>query len=289
MITAQLVNELRTKTGAGMMDCKKALVETEGDIEKAIDYVRENGIAKAAKKADRIAAEGVSKVFTDGNKALILELNCETDFVSSNEKFGELVDEVGEALIKSDAKTLEEALEVKAGEGTINDLIIAKTATIGEKLSLRRITVLEKGDDEVFGSYVHMGGKIAALTLLKGANEEVAKDVAMQAAAMRAEYVKEDDVPEDRIEREKKVFKEQAMEEGKPADIAEKMVMGRLKKFFKEICLVDQEFIKDSSMNIKTYVKNAGGEVLDMVRYEVGEGIEKREDNFAEEVMSQIK
>ena len=289
MITAQLVNELRTKTGAGMMDCKKALVETEGDIEKAIDYLREKGIAKAAKKADRIAAEGVSKVFTDGNKALILELNCETDFVSSNEKFGELVDEVGEALIKSDAKTLEEALEVKAGEGTINDLIIAKTATIGEKLSLRRITVLEKGDDEVFGSYVHMGGKIAALTLLKGANEEVAKDVAMQAAAMRAEYVKEDDVPEDRIEREKKVFKEQAMEEGKPADIAEKMVMGRLKKFFKEICLVDQEFIKDSSMNIKTYVKNAGGEVLDMVRYEVGEGIEKREDNFAEEVMSQIK
>lgn len=289
MITAQLVNELRTKTGAGMMDCKKALVETEGDIEKAIDYLREKGIAKAAKKADRIAAEGVSKVFIDGNKALILELNCETDFVSSNEKFGELVDEVGEALIKSDAKTLEEALEVKAGEGTINDLIIAKTATIGEKLSLRRITVLEKGDDEVFGSYVHMGGKIAALTLLKGANEEVAKDVAMQAAAMRAEYVKEDDVPEDRIEREKKVFKEQAMEEGKPADIAEKMVMGRLKKFFKEICLVDQEFIKDSSMNIKTYVKNAGGEVLDMVRYEVGEGIEKREDNFAEEVMSQIK
>lgn len=289
MITAQLVNELRTKTGAGMMDCKKALVETEGDIEKAIDYLREKGIAKAAKKADRIAAEGVSKVFTEGNKALILELNCETDFVSSNEKFGELVDEVGNTVLASDAKTLEEALEVKAGEGTINDLIIAKTATIGEKLSLRRIAVLEKNDDEVFGSYVHMGGKIAALTLLKGANEEVAKDVAMQAAAMRAEYVKEEDVPEDRIEREKKVFKEQAMEEGKPADIAEKMVVGRLKKFFKEICLVDQEFIKDSSMNIKTYVKNAGGEVLDMIRYEVGEGIEKREDNFAEEVMSQIK
>ena len=289
MITAQLVNELRTKTGAGMMDCKKALVETEGDIEKAIDYLREKGIAKAAKKADRIAAEGVSKVFNEGNKALILELNCETDFVSSNEKFGELVDEVGKAIIASDAKTLEEALEVKSGEGTINDLIIAKTATIGEKLSLRRIAVLEKNDDEVFGSYVHMGGKIAALTLLKGANEEVAKDVAMQAAAMRAEYVKEEDVPEDRIEREKKVFKEQAMEEGKPAEIAEKMVVGRLKKFFKEVCLVDQEFIKDSSMNIKTYVKNANGEVLDMIRYEVGEGIEKREDNFAEEVMSQIK
>lgn len=289
MITAQLVNELRTKTGAGMMDCKKALVETEGDIEKAVDYLREKGIAKAAKKADRIAAEGVSKVFTEGNKALILELNCETDFVSSNEKFGELVDEVGKAILASDAKTLEEALEVKADEGTINDLIIAKTATIGEKLSLRRIAVLEKSDDEVFGSYVHMGGKIAALTLLKGANEDVAKDVAMQAAAMRAEYVKEEDVPEDRIEREKAIFKEQAIEEGKPEDIAEKMVVGRLKKFFKEICLVDQEFIKDSSVNIKTYVKNAGGEVLDMIRYEVGEGIEKKEDNFAEEVMSQIK
>ena len=288
MITAKMVNELRQTTGAGMMDCKKALVETNGDMEKAVDYLREKGIAKAAKKQDRIAAEGVSKVFADGNKAVILELNCETDFVSSNEKFGELVDAIGNAILKSDATTLEEALEAKTDEGTVSELITAKTATIGEKLSLRRIEVVTKEDDEVFGSYIHMGGKIAALTVVKGASEDVAKDVAMQAAAMKPEFLDEDSVPADRVEKEKQVLKEQAMEEGKPADIAEKMVTGRLKKFFKEICLVNQAFIKDSDIDVKTYVKNNGGNVTKMVRYEVGEGMEKREENFAEEVMNQI-
>ena len=288
MITAKMVNELRQTTGAGMMDCKKALVETNGDMEKAVDYLREKGIAKAAKKQDRIAAEGVSKVFADGNKAVILELNCETDFVSSNEKFGELVDAIGNAILKSDATTLEEALEAKTDEGTVSELITAKTATIGEKLSLRRIEVVTKEDDEVFGSYIHMGGKIAALTVVKGASEEVAKDVAMQAAAMKPEFLDEESVPADRVEKEKQVLKEQAMEEGKPADIAEKMVTGRLKKFFKEICLVNQAFIKDGDIDVKTYVKNNGGNVTKMVRYEVGEGMEKREENFAEEVMNQI-
>ena len=288
MITAKMVNELRQTTGAGMMDCKKALVETNGDMEKAVDYLREKGIAKAAKKQDRIAAEGVSKVFADGNKAVILELNCETDFVSSNEKFGELVDAIGNAILKSDATTLEEALEAKTDEGTVSELITAKTATIGEKLSLRRIEVVTKEDDEVFGSYIHMGGKIAALTVVKGASEDVAKDVAMQAAAMKPEFLDEDSVPADRVEKEKQVLKEQAMEEGKPADIAEKMVTGRLKKFFKEICLVNQAFIKDGDIDVKTYVKNNGGSVIKMVRYEVGEGMEKREENFAEEVMNQI-
>ena len=288
MITAKMVNELRQTTGAGMMDCKKALVETNGDMEKAVDYLREKGIAKAAKKQDRIAAEGVSKVFADGNKAVILELNCETDFVSSNEKFGELVDAIGNAILKSDATTLEEALEAKTDEGTVSELITAKTATIGEKLSLRRIEVVTKEDDEVFGSYIHMGGKIAALTVVKGASEDVAKDVAMQAAAMKPEFLDEESVPADRVEKEKQVLKEQAMEEGKPAEIAEKMVTGRLKKFFKEICLVNQAFIKDGDIDVKTYVKNNGGSVIKMVRYEVGEGMEKREENFAEEVMNQI-
>jgi len=288
MITAKMVSELREKTGAGMMDCKKALVETNGDMEKAIDYLKEKGISKAAKKSSRIAAEGVSKIFIKDDKALIIEVNCETDFVSSNEKFQSFVDSIGNAILNSDAKTLEDALKVKMDSGTVEDEIISNTATIGEKLSLRRIEVLEKSTDEIFGSYIHMGGKIAALTLLKGANEDVAKDVAMQAAAMKPEFLKEDDVPEDRVAKEKEILKAQAMEEGKPEDIAEKMVTGRLKKFFKDICLVDQAFIKDSGIDVKTYVKNNNGEILKMVRYEVGEGMEKRKDDFAEEVMSQI-
>ena len=289
MITAKMVNELRTMTGAGMMDCKKALVETNGDINAAVDYLREKGIAKAAKKADRIAAEGLAKVFIKDNKAVVIEVNSETDFVSKNENFVSLVDEIGNAILDSDATTLEEALKVKASEGTVEELIVSKTATIGEKLSLRRVEVVTKNDDEVFGSYLHMGGKIASLTVLKGANEDVAKDVAMQAAAMKPEYLNEESVPQDRVEKEKEVLKEQAMEEGKPADIAEKMVVGRLKKFFKEICLVDQAFIKDGDIDVKTYVKNNGGEVVNMVRYEVGEGMEHRSENFADEVMSQIK
>ena len=289
MITAKMVNELRTMTGAGMMDCKKALVETNGDINAAVDYLREKGIAKAAKKADRIAAEGLAKVFIKDNKAVVIEVNSETDFVSKNENFVSLVDEIGNAILDSDATTLEEALKVKASEGTVDELIVSKTATIGEKLSLRRVEVVTKNDDEVFGSYLHMGGKIASLTVLKGANEDVAKGVAMQAAAMKPEYLNEESVPQDRVEKEKEVLKEQAMEEGKPADIAEKMVAGRLKKFFKEICLVDQAFIKDGDIDVKTYVKNNGGEVVNMVRYEVGEGMEHRSENFADEVMSQIK
>ena len=289
MITAKMVNELRGITGAGMMDCKKALVETNGDMDKAVDYLREKGTIKAAKKADRIAAEGLAKVFVKDNKAIILELNCETDFVSSNENFKNLVDEIGNAILDSDASSLEEALKVKVKDNTVEELIVNSTATIGEKISLRRVEFVTKKDTEVFGSYIHMGGKIATLTVLEGANEEVAKDVAMQAAAMKPEYLKEEDVPSERVESEKKILKEQAMSEGKPAEIAEKMVTGRLKKFFKEICLVDQAFIKDGDIDVKTYVKNNKGEVLNMIRFEVGEGMEKREDNFAEEVMSQIK
>ena len=289
MVDAKTVAELRAKTGAGMMDCKKALSETNGDINAAIDYLREKGIAKAAKKESRIAAEGLANVYINGNKAVILEVNSETDFVSKNEEFTSMLDTIGNTILNSNAKTVEEALELPCEEGTIKDLIIAKTAKIGEKLSLRRIEVIEKTDDETFGSYLHMGGKIAVLTVLTGANEEVAKDVAMQAAAMKPEFVREDEIPTDRVEKERAIFKEQAMNEGKPAEIAEKMVEGRLKKFFKEICLVSQSFIKNGDIDVATYVKNNGGEVKSMIRYEVGEGMEKRNDNFAEEVMNQVK
>ena len=289
MITAKMVSELREKSGAGMMDCKKALVETNGDMEKAMEFLREKGISKAQKKSSRIAAEGISKIFIKDNKAIIIEVNCETDFVSSNEKFQSFVSLIGEAILNSDATTVEDALKVETKEGSVEDVIISNTATIGEKLSLRRFEVLEKSDDEVFGEYIHMGGKIAAITVVKGKNEEVAKDVAMQAAAMKPEYLDESEVPEDRIEKEKEILKVQAIEEGKPAEIAEKMVAGRIKKFFKDICLVDQAFIKDSGMDVKTYLKNNDSEITKMVRYEVGEGMEKRKDDFAEEVMSQIK
>lgn len=288
MIDAKSVAELRAKTGAGMMDCKKALTETNGDMDAAVDYLREKGIAKAAKKESRIAAEGLANVYVKGNKAVILEVNSETDFVSKNEEFTSMLDTIGNALLDSDAKTLEDALNVNTPDGTVSELIVAKTAKIGEKLSLRRIEVLEKNDNETFGSYLHMGGKIAVLTLLEGANAEVARDVAMQAAAMKPEFVSEDEIPADRVERERNIFKEQAMNEGKPADIAEKMVEGRVKKFFKEICLINQAFIKDGDIDVKTYVANNGGKVLKMVRFEVGEGMEKRNDNFAEEVMNQI-
>ena len=290
MITAKDVNELRSQTGAGMMDCKKALTECNGDIEAAVNWLREKGIAKAAKKADRIAAEGLANVIIDGNKAAIIEVNCETDFVTKNAEFVELVETIAKTALANDAKSLDEvnALAVEGTEGTVADLVVAKTAKIGEKLSLRRIEVVTKTDSENFGSYIHMGGKIAVLIVTEGANEECAKDVAMQAAAMKPAYLKADEVPAEVIENEKEVLKAQAIEEGKPADIAEKMVAGRISKYYKENCLVDQEFVKDSSMDVKTFVKNNGGEVNAMYRYEVGEGMEKRSENFAEEVAKQL-
>ena len=288
-VTAAMVKELREKTGAGMMDCKKALAECNGDITASIDWLREKGIAKSAKKESRIAAEGLANIYVKENKAVILEVNSETDFVSKNEEFTGMIDTIGAYILDSNAKTLEEALKVNTLDGTIEDLIVAKTAKIGEKLSLRRLEVVEKSDDEVFGSYLHMGGKIAVLTVLKGANESVAKDVAMQAAAMRPSYVFTTDVPEEVLENERKIQKEIAMSEGKPADIAEKMVEGRIKKFYKEVCLAEQPFIKDGDMSVAQYVAKNNGQIITMIRYEVGEGMEKRNDNFAEEVMSQVK
>ena len=288
-ITASMVKELRELTGAGMMDCKKALAETNGDMESAVNWLREKGIAKSAKKEARIAAEGLANIYIDGDKAVILEVNSETDFVSKNEEFISMIDTIGATLLKSNATTVDEAKELMTPDGTINELIVNKTAKIGEKLSLRRFAIVNKTADEFFGSYIHMGGKIAALTVIKGANSDVAKDVAMQAAAMKPLYTFPSEVPADVLDNEKAVLKEQAMNEGKPADIAEKMVEGRIKKFYKEICLSEQAFIKDGDLSVEKYVTNNGGEIKSMIRYEVGEGMEKRNDNFAEEVMNQVK
>ena len=289
MVTAQMVKDLREKTGAGMMDCKKALAETNGDLAAAEEFLREKGIAKANKKESRIAAEGLAAIYAEDKKAVILEVNSETDFVSKNEEFKSMIDSIGAALLKSDAKTLEEALELPCEDGTIHDLIVTKTAKIGEKLSLRRFEIVALNDGDVLGSYIHMGGRIASLVVLKGGNEEVAKDVAMQQAAMKPEYVFIADVSEEVVAKEREIQKELAISEGKPADIAEKMVEGRIKKFYKEICLVEQAFIKDGSMSVSDYVKNNNGEIIKAIRYEVGEGMEKRSDDFAAEVMNQVK
>ena len=288
-VTASMVKELREASGAGMMDCKKALAECNGDMDKAIDWLREKGIAKSAKKESRIAAEGLANIYVEGNKAVIVEVNSETDFVSKNEEFRAMIDTIGKTILNSDAKTVEEALELPCEEGTIKDLIVAKTAKIGEKLSLRRIEVIEKEDNGSFGAYLHMGGKIAVLTLLDGANEEVAKDVAMQVAAMRPLYLNPEDVPADVLENERKILREQVINEGKNPEMADKIVNGKINKYYKEVCLNEQAFVKDGNVDIKTYVKNNNGKVVKMIRFEVGEGMEKRNDNFAEEVMNQVK
>ena len=288
MVSASLVKNLRELTGAGMLDCKKALEACNGSIDEATTWLREKGISKAAKKADRIAAEGLAAVMIEGNTAVVIEVNSETDFVSKNEEFTEMIKNIGETILNSDAKTLEEANELAFEDGTIKDYVVAKTAKIGEKLDFRRVAVIEKNDDENFGKYLHMGGKIAVLAVVKGANEEVAKDVAMQHAAMKPKYVFKEDVPAEVVENERKVQKELAMNEGKPADIAEKMVEGRINKFYKEICLALQAFIKDGDLDVTKYVTNNGGELISSTSFVVGEGIEKRQDNFAEEVMAQI-
>ena len=288
-ITASLVKELRERTGAGMMDCKKALTQTDGNIDAAIDYLRENGIAKAAKKADRIAAEGLSYIEVKGNKAVILEINSETDFVAKNEKFVALVKNVAEAILAAEPATLEEALQVEAQGGTVEAVINEGIATIGEKLSLRRFEVVTKTDADAFGAYSHMGGRIGVLTLVEGStDEEAAKDVAMPIAALAPKYLDESEVPADVLEHEKKVLTEQALNEGKPANIVEKMIVGRINKFLEEITVVKQKFVKDDSFTVEKFVASKGGKLAKFVRYEVGEGIEKKEDNFAEEVMSQV-
>jgi elongation factor Ts len=294
-ITAQLVKQLRDITGAGMLDCKKALEQTDGDVEQAVTYLREKGIAKAAKKADRIAAEGLCNVIVDGNVAVVYEVNSETDFVAKNTQFLALIDKVGQALLASGATTTEEALAVVVEGKTIEIILSEATATIGEKITLRRVNRVEKNDDQVFGAYKHMGGRIASLSLLNGNNEEVAKDIAMHVAAQNPKFLDQTQISADMIASEKEILLHQALEENKseakpkPQNIIEKMVEGRLNKQLKEICLVNQPFVKNPDESVEQYVSRNKTAVVSFLRLEVGEGIEKKETDFAKEVAEQMK
>ncbi|AJK88956.1 elongation factor Ts [Lysinibacillus fusiformis] len=290
-ITAQLVKELREKTGAGMMDCKKALVQTDGNLEAAIDFLREKGLSSAAKKADRIAAEGTTYILEQGNEAIIIEVNAETDFVAKNDKFQVLVSSLAEQLLTAKPASVEAALELTNADGVkIEDQISTAVATIGEKITLRRFEIKTKTDADSFGAYLHMGGRIGVLVTLEGSTDaSAAKDVAMHIAAINPTYVSRDEVSAEEVERERKVLTEQALNEGKPENIVAKMVEGRLGKYFEDVCLLDQSFVKNSDQKVRDFVASTGGSVNGFVRYAVGEGIEKREDNFAEEVMSQVK
>ena len=288
MITANMVKELREATGAGMLDCKKALEASNGNMEDAITWLREKGISKAAKKQTRIAAEGLAKAKVEGNKAVIVEVNSETDFVAKNPEFTGLVDLIATAILSSNVKTVEEVMKLEVEGNTIENIIIDKTATIGEKLSFRRFELVEKEDNQVFGTYSHMGGKIVTLAVLEGTDEEVAKDVAMQIAAMRPLYLDKDSVPTERVEKEREILTEQAENEGLDQNKLPMIVNGRLGKFFEEVCLLDQGFVKENKMKVSKYVESKNMKVLSFVRYEVGEGMEKREENFADEVAKQI-
>ncbi len=289
-VTAQMVKELREKTGAGMRDCKKALVETNGNLEEAIDFLREKGLSSAAKKADRIAAEGTTSILVKGNEAVLLEVNAETDFVAKNEGFQVLVKELAEHLLATKPASVEEATASTLPNGlTVADHISNAIAKIGEKITLRRFVVRTKTDNDAFGPYLHMGGRIGVLVMLEGStNEQAAKDVAMHVAALNPQFISRDEVSEEEVDRERKVLTEQALNEGKPENIVAKMVEGRLGKYFEEVCLLDQSFVKNSDQKVRDFVNSTGGTVTEFVRYSVGEGIEKRQDNFAEEVMSQV-
>jgi elongation factor Ts len=289
MVTAQLVKTLREQTGAGMLDCKKALEETNGDIEKAVDYLREKGIAKAAKKADRIAAEGLCEVVVSGNEAIIFELNSETDFVSKNQQFLDLINKVGQALLLNKAASTEAALNVEVDGKTIETVLSEATATIGEKITLRRVSYVTKDSAQGFGAYKHMGGRIAVLALLEKDDATLGKDISMHIAAQNPKYLDRTKVDQDTIEHEKHILTQIALQEGKPANIVEKMIVGRLNKYLQDICLVDQPFVKDPDIKVGDYVKQHHNNVLNFIRLEVGEGIEKKVEDFAEEVMNQAR
>ncbi len=289
VITAALVKELREKTGAGMMDCKKALTECEGDIAKASDWLREKGIAKAAKKAGRIAAEGLSKVVEKGNKACLVEINSETDFVAKNEQFLKLIDDVANALVAATPATLEEAMNIDVNGVTVEAALVNATATIGEKITLRRFEILNKEDADIFGSYIHMGGKISACVVLKNcSDEEVAHDLAMQVASMNPSFISRDHMDQNFVEHERgiqlEILRNDESLAGKPEKVLEGIVEGRLSKSLQEMCLVDQVYFKDPGLKVAQFLKNANTDVAQFVRYAVGEGIEKKEENFADEV-----
>lgn len=300
-ITAQMVKELRETTGAGMMDCKKALTEAEGDMDRAIDILREKGLSKAAKKADRIAAEGLVTIKLNGDNtvAAITEVNSETDFVAKNEDFKTFVNDVTEMVLENDFSDVSELLASNHREGKpLQDVLNDRIATIGEKLDVRRF--VKVASNGVIAGYIHGGGKIGVLVNLETESKDekvlkLGKDIAMQVAAMNPKYVSRDDVDQEYIAHEKEVLTQQALNEGKPAEIVEKMVVGRLNKELKEVCLLDQVFVKDSELTIAKLITNIAKEVgsdikvSSVTRYEVGEGMEKREENFADEVAKQLK
>ena len=293
MITAALVKELREKTGAGMMDCKKVLTETNGDLEKASELLRERGIAKAAKKSGRVAAEGLVEAYIseDGKIGAVVEVNSETDFVAKNEEFKTFVADVAKQVAVKNPATVEELLaqeSIAVAGKTVQEVLIDKIATIGENMSVRRFARFESTDGMV-EKYIHGEGKIAVLVNMKNADSTLAKDVCMQIAAARPEFVDRNSVPADRVEKEMEILKAQAMNEGKPAEIAEKMVQGRIGKFYGEICLVEQPFVKNPDEKVSKLLESKGASVVEFARFEKGEGIEKKEENFAEEVMNQLK
>lgn len=291
-ITAQMVKQLRDKTEAGMMDCKKALVETDGDMEKAVVWLRERGIAKAGKKAGRVAAEGLCSVVSSSNKAVVYELNSETDFVAKNEKFIALVDRVGQIILDSNATNTEEALKVVDGGQDLNTIILEASGVIGEKISLRRVTVVNKADDELFGTYKHMGGSIVSCVVVANGDETIAKDIAMHVAAQSPKYVTKEDIPADELAKEREIILHQAINENKESAkpkpeqiIIDKIVPGRLEKELKEICLLSQPFVKNPDVTVAQYLGKAS--VKTFVRLKVGEGIEKEVVDFAAEVAAQ--
>jgi elongation factor Ts len=289
-VNAKLVKELREKTGAGILDCKKALSETNGDLNKAADYLREKGISKAEKKAStRIAAEGLCNVKVNGNRAVIFELNAETDFVAKNDTFKALLQDIAKVVLDSEANNLEEANELELNGMLLDKAIKDASATIGEKLTLRRLSVVQKEESQSFGAYVHMGGKIASLVTVEGDNEEAARDIAMHVAAINPRFLNQDEISEEVIDHERSVLRKEALNEGKPEHIVDKMVEGRLNKFLKEICLVNQPFVKNPDLTVEDFAKEKGVSVIAFERLEVGEGIEKRSEDFAGEVKAQMK
>ena len=291
MISASQVKELREKTGAGMMDCKKVLTETNGDEEKAIELLRERGIAKAAKKSDRIAAEGIVTTYIseDGKVGTVVEVNAETDFVAKNEEFKSFVADIAKQVAEKNPATVEELLEqtsIAEPDKKVSEVLTNKIATIGENMSIRRFERFETAN--LVESYIHGDGKIAVLVEMENAAQELAKDICMQIAAAKPEYLDREAVPAERVEKEMEILKVQAMNEGKPAEIAEKIVTGRIGKFYGEICLIEQEFVKDPDVKVGKLVESKGAKIVRFARFEKGEGIEKKEENFAEEVAKQI-
>lgn len=289
MPTIEKIKILREKTGAGMMDCKRALIETNGDLDAAVDYLREKGLSKAASKQSRIAAEGLTNAVVDGNVAYLYEVNSETDFVAKNDTFITLVENIGKSLLASTVTNSEEALLLECDGETVEKQLSNQTARIGEKITLRRVQRFEKKDDEVFGLYIHQAGRMSTITILAGGDEEMAKNVAMHVTASKPTFIDRESVDPQVVEHEKEVLTNQALNEGKPAKIVEKMVEGRIVKFFEEICLTEQAYIKDPDLKVKDYLKKENAKVLAFGRLEVGEGIEKRQEDFAAEVEAQLK